>query len=158
MSDEKITPAQLRQELGLPPKPGDFFAAVPDLRAYARQLRQQNKYGVAPVGERTYDGIIFDSKGEMNRWCVLLWEERAGAIAELERQITYRLVVNGIKISRFTADFRYRRAGELVVEDFKSRPTRTRAYVMRRKLMKAIHGIDVLETEAAATTTGKGGT
>jgi Protein of unknown function (DUF1064) len=132
---EFITRAQLRRELGQPT--GD--EATPPRR---------HKYGTAPVEERTYYGIVFDSKGEMNRWCALIWEDLAGKISDLERQVEYRLEVNGVLIAKYRPDFRYRRDGALVVEDFKAKPTRTRAYLMKRRLMKALYGIDVLETEA----------
>lgn len=47
---------------------------------------------------------------------------------------------------RYRADFTYReRDGRLVVEDVKSKPTRTREYLIKRKLMKERRGIDITE-------------
>jgi hypothetical protein len=146
---ERMTPAEYRRELGLPAKPAPP-EPPPNLEyrnGSSRPIRR-HKYGTAPVEERTYEGVVFDSKGEKNRWCALLWEQCIGDISELERQVEYRLEVNGVLIAKYRPDFRYRRDGALVVEDFKSKPTRTRAYLMKRRIMKALYGIDVLETEA----------
>ncbi len=93
------------------------------------------------------DGITFDSKAEADRWSVLSVLAKTGHISDLERQIRYDLIVNGEKICSYVADFRYydRRKGAPVVEDVKSGPTRTREYRLKKKLMRAIHGVDVTE-------------
>jgi hypothetical protein len=45
-------------------------------------------------------------------------------------------MVNGIKIGRYTADFRYvNSTGVTVVEDVKSKVTRTRDYMLRKKIL-----------------------
>ncbi len=141
---ERMTLAQYRAEMGLQPIASGATSNAPPAR--------RHKYGTAPVEERTYEGVVFDSKGEMARWCVLLWEHRIGTITELERQVEYRLVVNEVLIAIYRPDYRYRRDGALVIEDHKSKPTRTRAYLMKRRLMKALHGIDILETVDSAGT------
>jgi Protein of unknown function (DUF1064) len=93
------------------------------------------------------DGIRFDSKREARRWVELRLLERAGQISGLHHQIRFDLVVNGVRIGRYTADFQYRENGELVVEDVKSPATKkARDYVLRKKLMLAIHGIEIRET------------
>lgn len=101
-----------------------------------------NKYGAKKVQA---DGHTFDSKAEHRRYCELMTLVNAGEIEALELQPRYELVVCGVKIGRYTGDFRYldRRTGEQIVEDVKG--VKTRDYVLRRKLMKAIHGIDVVE-------------
>ena len=50
-----------------------------------------NKYKVSPKSERTMDGIVFDSKLEMNRWAYLKIMEKAGKISNLRRQVVYVL-------------------------------------------------------------------
>jgi hypothetical protein len=72
--------------------------------------------------------------------------EKAGQIANLERQIRYHLDVNGVHICDYIADFQYV-AGEnplFTVEDCKG--FRTPEYKLKAKLMKACHNIDILET------------
>ena len=90
------------------------------------------------------DGVTFDSKGEAARWQELKLLERAGQISGLERQIKYALVVNGVKLGAYVADYRYTENGEQVVEDFKG--VVTPVYRLKKKLMKALYSIDVLET------------
>lgn len=94
------------------------------------------------------DGLKFDSQAEGRRYLMLRDRLRRGEIRDLEpHPPAYRLEVNGVLVSRYTPDFRYVvvATGETVVEDMKSNPTRTRDYVMRRKLMKALHGIEIAE-------------
>lgn len=93
------------------------------------------------------DGITFDSKREAARWCHLLLLQKAGLIGDLERQVKYRLEVNGQLVCTYVADFRYTEAGQQVVEDVKSAPTRKKPeYRIKFKLMRACHGIRIRET------------
>ena len=91
------------------------------------------------------DGITFDSLDEAARYGELKIEERAGLITELKVHKPYRLVVNGIHICNYEADFTYQREGKLVVEDVKSPGTITYAYRIKKKLMLAIYGIQIQE-------------
>lgn len=91
------------------------------------------------------DGISFDSKAEQSRYCELKVRQAAGEISGLEVHPQYRLEVNGVLVTSYKPDFRYTENGMLVVEDVKSKPTRTRDYVIRKKLMKALFGIDIRE-------------
>jgi hypothetical protein len=90
----------------------------------------------------------FDSKKEFARWQQLQNMLAAGAIYELDRQVKYRIEVNGVHVCDFIADFRYKRTvdGREVVEDVKSAITRkNRAYRIKYKLMRAVFGIDIQE-------------
>lgn len=100
-----------------------------------------NKYGAVKV---EVDGIKFDSKREAKRYQDLRILERAGRIESLELKPRYELVVNGVKIGRYTADFRYLEARKLVVED--SKGDASRDYPLRKKLMLALHGIEIRES------------
>lgn len=104
---------------------------------------KRHKYGA----KRTVvDGIAFDSAKEARRWAELQLLERAGAITDLRRQVPFDLAVNGVVVCRYCADATYRENGELVVEDTKSIITRkNRTYAIKRKLMKAVHGITIRE-------------
>ena len=104
----------------------------------------RNKYGAVRVRA---DGKTFDSKREYRRYCDLKNLLRGGEIESLEIHPRYDFVVNGMKVGFYTADFRYldRRSGETVVEDVKADVTKTTSYRLRKKLMKAIHGIDITE-------------
>ncbi|MCL4486821.1 MAG: DUF1064 domain-containing protein [Chloroflexi bacterium] len=91
------------------------------------------------------DGITFDSEREAERYSELVLEQQAGTISGLARQKQYRLDVNGFHIANYVADFVYERAGETIVEDVKSNPTKTGVYCIKKKLMQAIHGIEIHE-------------
>lgn len=86
--------------------------------------------------------VYFPSTGEYRRWRDLRLLERAGEISDLERQVRFDLDVNGVHIGRYTADFGYTRNGERVIEDFKGMDTD--ASKLRRKLVYAIHGVEVV--------------
>lgn len=99
-------------------------------------------------------GIEFDSKKEAQRFLELRCMERAGEITALEHQVPFELLPSqkdkdGKVIERavrYTADFVYvDSAGRKVVEDVKSSATKTKDYILRRKLMLWRHGIRIQE-------------
>lgn len=121
------------------------------MRRRPGSLPSRNKY----LNQKTViGGVTFDSKAEAARWLVLSAMQQDGQIADLRRQVVFTLVpsvklLGAIRASpalRYTADFTYTVAatGERVVEDKKG--MRTAVYRLKRHLMKALLGIDVLET------------
>jgi len=94
------------------------------------------------------DGITFDSAAEARRYEQLKLLEIGGAILDLELQPRYEIKVNNHKVCVYVADFRYveTATGEVMVEDVKG--VRTALYKLKRKLVKAVHGIDIYETTA----------
>ena len=114
----------------------------------------KNKFNAVKV---VIDGIKFASTTEGNRYRELKLLVRAGKIRDLEVQPVYELV-KSVKYKnaksrkpamKYTADFRYWdiEKDELVVEDVKSVATaKLTDYIMRRHMMLAFHGIEVLET------------
>lgn len=113
-----------------------------------------NKYGNRKT---VLDGEIFDSRKEARRWAELKLLERAGKIRDLERQVPFELIPSqkdehGRVIERpvkYVADFVYiadeHHGWKTVVEDVKSEATRTKEYVIKRKLMLSIFGIRIHE-------------
>lgn len=96
------------------------------------------------------DGITFDSRKEAQRYAELKLLERSGAIHNLQRQVRYELIPaqkkDGKTIERachYIADFVYEEDGKTVVEDVKG--YRTKEYVLKRKLMLQVYGIEVRE-------------
>ena len=73
-----------------------------------------------------------------------LVDAKDGEIKELKLQVLYNLSINGIKICDYFADFTYVKDGEFIVEDAKGKATKE--YILKRKMMKAIHGVTILET------------
>lgn len=89
--------------------------------------------------------VYFHSTGELKRWHHLLLMQKNGEIVNLKRQVRFKLEINGILVTTYTPDFVYVTPFEEVVEDFKGQDTD--ASKLRRKLMKVVHGIDVLITK-----------
>lgn len=103
---------------------------------------KRSKYRNEPV---TVDNVRFHSKREAKRYSELKLLEKAGQIFDLELQPKFVFVVNGVKLGTYTADFCYvdTVSGWAVVEDVKG--VRTQQYRLRKKLLKALHGIEVVE-------------
>lgn len=111
-----------------------------------------SKYGAKKV---TIDGITFDSMKEANRWCELKLLVRGKVITELERQVRFELIPaqhdkHGKLLERsvkYVADFVYidMKTGERIVEDVKSSATKTKEYILKRKLLLYYYGIRIRE-------------
>lgn len=91
------------------------------------------------------DGILFDSAAEAKRYDQLKLMERASAIRNLRLQPKFDLTVNGHLVCRYIADFNYWQGDERVVEDVKSKATKTPQYRIKIKLLRALTGIKVRE-------------
>jgi len=98
--------------------------------------------------------MTFDSQKEARRWQELRYLLRAGVISCLERQTPFELIPaqkdeSGKLLERavtYRADFTYRdERGNYIVEDVKSEATRTREYIIKRKLMLRVYGIRIRE-------------
>lgn len=93
----------------------------------------------------TYKGIKFDSIGERDRYKQLELMQCSGEIANLNVQTKFPIIVNEVKICTYIADYTYKdKQGNYIVEDFKG--VQTAIFKLKKKLMLAVHGIDVLLT------------
>lgn len=122
------------------------------------------KYGNKKV---EYNGMIFDSKKERDRYIVLVDAQERGEISHLETQVKY-VLIDAIreeyevqlktktvtktrtiqKAITYTADFRYYHNGreEWVVSDVKASPKQAaldKCYVLKEKMMLALKGIRI---------------
>ena len=64
-----------------------------------------NKYKVASKLERTYNGVVYDSKKEMRYAVSLDVRKQAGEIEDWQRQVSIPLYVNGHLIKNYVIDF-----------------------------------------------------
>lgn len=102
------------------------------------------KYGNRKVTD--LQGNVHDSTKEFNHWQSLQLRELAGEIRSLRRQVPFALVVDGILIATYVADFVFEEGAATLVVDVKSPPTRAKPeYRMKLKLMQALHGIQIRE-------------
>ena len=140
-------------------------AAVPQEKAKA------NKYHNTPTERVTASGAVlrFDSQKEARRYDVLAARLQAGQIRNLRLQVEFTLQEaytdtegRRVRSIRYKADFTYYRPPEngshaaywadqtgipwvLVVEDVKSRATKTQKYAIKKKLLKERFGLDITE-------------
>lgn len=127
--------------------------------------RNYNSSGTKYRNNRvTVDGQTFDSQKELRRYRELSIMEKAGMIRGLERQKKFLLIPSqrepdrigkkggkkkGAVIERevaYYADFfYYDHEGREVVEDVKSPATRTKDYILKRKMMLYKYGVRIHE-------------
>ena len=128
-------------------------------------MKRKTKYRNKTV---VVDGIAFDSKKEARRFQELSLLEKAGVIRDLQRQVKFVLIpaqyeATGERYTKgkkkgcmkpgkllerecaYIADFVYTdiENARKVVEDTKG--FRTEKYIIKRKLMLYVHGIEVKE-------------
>lgn len=117
-----------------------------DPTRHTRQAR--SKYRNTKV---RFQGENFDSIGERDRWIFLQDAQRSGKICNLQRQVRYPLVVNGIEICTIVPDYSYNATVQtdfgpslgLIVSDFKGGYAIPADWLLKAKLLKAIHGIEI---------------
>lgn len=135
---------------------------------------KENKYRNIPDTRNGADGKIikFKSKKEARRYDELMLMLKAGKIRELKLQPQFTLQEayttpegNRVHAIRYDADFSYyilttelyvvdgggstqaEEEWQYVVEDVKSKATKTRVYAIKKKLMRERFGIEIQEVE-----------
>lgn len=110
-----------------------------NFKGWNKPKPRAHKYGAVP---KVVDGIRFGSTAEADFFIKIRPLQKKGVI--IERQINYSLSVNGVKITTYRADFVLRWPdGTIEVYDVKG--YRTREYEIKRKLMHACLGIQIIE-------------
>ena len=115
-----------------------------------------NKYRNTPTTRVTASGAVlrFASMKEARRFDWLIERERRGEIRELRLQVDFTLQEaytdtegRRVRAIRYRADFTYYEGAQevKVVEDVKSRATRTKEYAMKKKMLKDRFGLDITE-------------
>ena len=94
------------------------------------------------------DGYTFDSQAEARRYQDLKLLLKAGTIEKLRVHPIYEITVMEVYIGDYEADFVYfdLELDQEIIEDVKGQ--RTDLYRWKKKLMKAVYGIDIKEVEA----------
>lgn len=131
----------------------------------ARKWTMKISYSKYRAEKIEYNGIKFASKKEWRRYVVLKEMEDRGEIQNLRLQVPYELIPAVYKdeekqlktkvktvtkcVQRaihYVADFVYTKDGEEIVEDVKGgRATVTKEYLLKKKMMFAIKGIQIKE-------------
>lgn len=140
-------------------------AVAPQDPEKARKYHNSPTERIAPSG----NVLHFDSQKEARRYDTLISLQNQGQIRDLRLQVDFTLQEaytdpegKRVRAIRYRADFTYKQrdpaeeslaaakgwpceSWRLVVEDVKSRATRTRDYINKRKMMKDRFGIDITE-------------
>ena len=104
---------------------------------------RKNKFGAIKT---VIDGITFASKKEAERYRILSLLESQGRIDNLRLQPRIPLMVNGVKIGHYVADFQYDLCGKQVIEDVKSKATRTPVYKIKKKILETyVPAVEITE-------------
>jgi len=111
-----------------------------NLSGNARASKKKSKYKNKKL---KVNGSWYDSKAEYKREQYLIRQQNAGIICDLVRQVVFSIDVNKIHVCKYIADWSYfvPSMGVSVIEDFKGLETDT--FRLKKKLMKACHGIDI---------------
>jgi hypothetical protein len=90
------------------------------------------------------DGIKFDSKKEAAYYGKLKMLKASGVVIDFQLQPKYDLIVNGMKLGFYKADFKvFWSSGIVRIVDVKG--MKTPVYNLKKKMVKAIYDIDILE-------------
>lgn len=122
-------------------------------------MKQMNRFGEKKSGKIPHvkvkvGDIEFDSIGEHDRYIELLLLQKAGVISDLECHPSYEVLPKqetpagkqNFRNVIYTPDFRYKRDGEVIVEEVKSVFSRKeKDYVLRRKMLYYTQGVYVEE-------------
>lgn len=129
---------------------------MPPTTPKEKKKPKRNKYKSEKITTTLYDGseYTFDSKKEYRRYQELEIMQLAGEISDLKLQVHFLLIpkqkLSTGKTERkceYVADFVYTQDGKTVVEDVKGyrQGGAYRVYSIKRKLMKYVHDIEVIE-------------
>ena len=118
---------------------------------FPRNKKNRSKYGNRKC---VLDGISFDSVKEMNHYCDLKYLLLAGEISDLQVHKPFELQeafrsADGkwVRAITYEADFVYKdKDGNMIIEDVKSKATKTDVYKIKKKMM-AYRGLIIREIE-----------
>ena len=90
------------------------------------------------------DGIMFSSKKEGEYYCKLKILKLAKEIKDFRIQVKYPIIINKALVCNYISDFNVvLNDGSEEVVDVKG--VKTPIYLLKKKLMKAVYNIDIIE-------------
>lgn len=115
-----------------------------DVKEQHSLLKRKSKYNAKKT---VIDDILFDSKLEANRYIILKERLSLGQIKNLSVQKRFLIKINDENICSYVADFYYycTQRKSCITEDVKGK--RLPVYKLKKKLMKAVLGIDIVEID-----------
>lgn len=115
-------------------------------RQYVAEKKANGKGKKFSNKKTVVDGRKFDSEKEAKYYGTLKLRQRIGEITSFEHHKVYKLEINGMLICTYEADFVITNLdGTQLIIDVKSEATeKLPVFALKRKLMFAIHGIQVI--------------
>jgi len=112
-----------------------------DIKTYHNYMRGKNKYGAIKT---EYAGVMYASKAEATRAQELDLLAKVGFIKDLERQVKFPIIINGVKVFVYICDFMYtdNKTGLKVIEDVKG--VRTAMFNLKKKCVEAQYGVQII--------------
>lgn len=98
--------------------------------SWGKQNKYKNVRAVDPVSGRS-----FQSKAELSYYKELKLEEAMGIVTELELQPRFPIIINGVTVFHYVADFSFKRYGVFTVVDVKG--FLTAIYRLKKKCFEA---------------------
>jgi hypothetical protein len=115
-----------------------------------KSAKKRSKYNVAPKSERTYGGVLYDSKLEKTyRTKLELLKKTTDPnkrVISIEEQVPFVFNVNGHKICTYLLDFRVT-YGDGRIEHIDVKGVATDLYRVKKKLLLACYGIEIKEVK-----------
>jgi len=119
-----------------------------------KKPKRVSKYGVAPKKERTYKGVVYMSKLEMDYRKRLELLQKAkyvkDRVVSIEEQVPFPCTIQNIKtgtyqlICKYVLDFKVTyEDGRVEYVDVKG--VKTSIYALKKKLVEALYGIKIKE-------------
>lgn len=106
----------------------------------AKAQPKRSKYGNRKT---VVDGITFDSKREAAYYDELKQRERLGEVDDVKLQEPFVLSINGCLVCTYKADFVFYDIRERRRRVVDVKGVKTKDFIIKQKLMRAVHGIDV---------------
>jgi len=116
--------------------------------AWGAVKKRRGRYNVVAEAERTFKGVVFGSKAEMERGAELMMLLRAGKINQITWHPKFDVEFHGEHLCTYTADSSYLDVStdKRVIEEVKSKITRQDQYYrLRRKAAEIYHDMKVTE-------------
>lgn len=109
-----------------------------------RSLLSKTKRAKYGAKKTELDGVAYDSKAEANYAAMLKLRERAGEVAGVQIQRPFPILINGLSVGVYKADFCFidhKEDGRLRIIDVKGFDTPLSRF--KRKCVEAFYGVKV---------------
>jgi hypothetical protein len=122
-------------------KPGQRIS-IEQFHALTGGQMRRSKYNA--IRTQNPDGTWSDSKREAQYDSKIMMLKHDPSTKRVNRKTSFPLIVNGVLICTYESDWT-RELQNGVVEVYDAKGCRTKEYIKKKKLMKEIYGIEIIE-------------